>query len=65
MDDSVDPLDAFMMGVNEEVKKINQSDRKRSKGNEAPPAMEVDAEGQQEVSCHFKTFISGKLGMVA
>ena len=29
-DDNIDPLDAFMLGVNEEVKKINQGDRKKA-----------------------------------
>ena len=47
VDDDVDPLDAFMMGVNEEVKKINQSERKRVKGGDTSALVEEDGEGPQ------------------
>ena len=52
VDDNVDPLDAFIMSVNEEVKKINQTDRKRTTGSEATAAVGADvqqADGQQAV----------------
>lgn len=45
-EEEVDPLDAFMSGVNQEVKKVNAEDKKRVGGDR----MEVDGadEGEEE-----------------
>ena len=46
-DDGVDPLDAFMQGVQEEVRKIKQDDRQRTGG--AAPSTAVKEEKKVEL----------------
>lgn len=47
-EDDIDPLDAFMTDVNQEVKKVNAQDRSRMKGGGARMPVDGAAEGEED-----------------